>query len=150
MIRPHLDYCIQAWRPHLKKDIDRLEKVQRRATKLVDGLSDVSYQSRLECLRLTTLNTRFLRADLIEVYKIFNGLDCIDSASLFDLSVSSRRGHDFKIFKKGFRLDVGKFKFANRVCEEWNLLNNHIVRAESLNVFKARLDHHLRNFRGYF
>ena len=91
-----------------------------------------------------------MRADLIEVYKIFNGLDCIDSASMFDLSVSNRRGHDLKLFKNSFRLNVGKFKFANRVCDEWNLLTNRIVKAESLNIFKARLDHHLRNVRGYF
>jgi hypothetical protein len=150
MIRPHLDYCIQAWRPHLKKDINRLEQVQRRATKLVEDLSDFRYEDRLKCLRLTTLGTRFLRADLIEVYKIFCGLDCIDSGSMFDLSVANRRGHDLKLFKKGFRLDVGKFKFSNRVCDEWNLLTNRIVKAESLNIFKARLDHHLRNVRGYF
>ena len=38
MVRPHLDYCIQAWRPHLRKDVDKLEKVHRRATKMMEGL----------------------------------------------------------------------------------------------------------------
>ena len=83
MVRPHLDYCIQAWRPHLRKDIDRLEKVQRRATKMIEGLEGCSYLDRLRILGLTTLETRFVRADLIEVYKIFNGLDSLDSGKFF-------------------------------------------------------------------
>ena len=72
IVRPHLDYCVQAWRPH-RKDIDKLEKVQRRATKMVEGLEGYSYRDRLRILGLTTLETRFLRADLIEVFKILKG-----------------------------------------------------------------------------
>ena len=62
---------------------------------------------------------------------------------------STRRGHSFKLFKKWYRLDVGKFKFASRDCEEWNRLGDGIVSAETVNVFKMRLDNHLRNVRGY-
>ena len=50
---------------------------------------------------------------------------------------------------RNHRLDVGKFKFASRVCEEWIRLGDGIVSAETVNVFKTRLDHHLRNVRGY-
>ena len=42
-----------------------------------------------------------------------------------------------------------KFKFASRVCEDWNRLGDGIVSAGTVNVFKTRLDHHLRNVRGY-
>ena len=63
IVRPHLEYCIQAWRPYRKKNIDILERVQRRATK--------------EC-GLTTLETRRLRGDQIEVFKILNGYENID------------------------------------------------------------------------
>ena len=53
-MRPHLDYCMQAWRPHYRKDIDKLEKVQRRATKMVEGLKGYSQSDRLRILGLTT------------------------------------------------------------------------------------------------
>ena len=56
----------------------------------------------------------------------------------------------FKLFKKRCSLDVGRFKFANRVCEEWNGLDDDVVEVGSVNAFKRKLDHHLRNVRGYF
>ena len=61
-----------------------------------------------------------------------------------------RRGHIFKLFKKRCRLDVGRFKFANQVCEEWNRLDDDVVEVGSVNAFKRKLDHQLRNVRGYF
>ena len=69
IVRPHLDYCVQAWRPHYRKNIDKLEKVPRRATKMVERLEGYSYSDRLRILGLTTLETRFLRADLIKIFK---------------------------------------------------------------------------------
>ena len=73
LVIPHLEYSVQAWRPHYRKDIDLIEKVQRRATKLIPQLRDRSYEDRLIFLDLTTLETRPLRGDLIEVFKIFIG-----------------------------------------------------------------------------
>ena len=75
LVRPHLDYCIQAWRPHLTKDIELLEKVQRRATKLIRDCKALSYKERLEKVNLTTLEIRRERADMIEVWKIVNDID---------------------------------------------------------------------------
>jgi len=66
LVRPKLEYCIQAWRPYLKKDIDLLEKLQKRATKLMVRDTSAGYYDRLRLLRLTTLETRRLRGDLIE------------------------------------------------------------------------------------
>ena len=68
-IRPHLEYCVQVWSPHLKKDITLLEQVQRKATKLVKSVSKLSFQQRLEKLEVTTLEKRRERGDMIEVYK---------------------------------------------------------------------------------
>ena len=92
------------------------------------------------------LLTRFLRADLIEVFKILRGFENLDPDRFFQVvGDGARRGHSFKLFKKRYRLDVGKFKFASRVCEEWNRLGDGIVSTGTVNVFKTRLDHHLRN-----
>jgi hypothetical protein len=62
IVRPHLDYCVPAWRPHYRKDMERLEKVQRRATKMVEGLDGYSYGDRLRILGLTTLETTILES----------------------------------------------------------------------------------------
>ena len=70
IVRPYLEYCIQAWRPYRKKDIDKLERIQRRATKMIQELRNLSYESRLLQCGLTTLETRRLRRDQIEVFKI--------------------------------------------------------------------------------
>ena len=67
IIRPHLEYCIQAWRPY-RKDIDTLEHIQRRATKIIPEPRDLSYKERLIECGLTTLETRRLRGDQIEVF----------------------------------------------------------------------------------
>ena len=95
-IRPHLEYCVQAWSPSLKKDVMALEKVQRRATKIIPSLRNKPYQDRLKALNLYTLETRRLRGDLIEVYKILHGLEGIEEKKLFQRhkNWSQVRGHN--------------------------------------------------------
>ena len=73
LIRPLLEYCVQAWSPHLRKDIDLLENVQRRATKLVWRLKDMDYETRLRELDLTSLEDRRTRGDMIYTYRLING-----------------------------------------------------------------------------
>ena len=67
IVRLHIAYCIQAWNPHVRKDIDMLEKIQR-TTKLMPGPRDLIYEERLKECGLTTLETRRLRGDQIEVF----------------------------------------------------------------------------------
>ena len=70
---------------------------------MIEGLEGYSYLDRLRILCLTTLEARFVRADLIEVYKIFNGLDSLDPRRFFVRDVGVTRGHNFKLFKKRVR-----------------------------------------------
>ena len=77
LISPHLEYAIPVWNPSLKKDIDNLENVQHRATRLVPNLKNKWYDDRLRALKLTTHDIRRKRGYLIEFYKIFNDLECI-------------------------------------------------------------------------
>ena len=83
LFRINLRFKLEAWSPYLRKYIDMLEKIQRRATKLIPGLRDLRYEERLKECGLTTLETRRLRGDQIEVFKILNGYENIDSNIFF-------------------------------------------------------------------
>ena len=142
IVRPHLEYCIQAWRPYRKKDIDMLERVQRRATKMIQKLRNISYEMRLKECGLTTLETRILRGDQIEVFKILNGYENIDR-NIFSQSRKRRtRGHGVTLAKKQCRLDIRKF--SQRTVNDWNRLSADCVGASSVNIFKNKIDIYLR------
>jgi len=83
LVRPHLDYCVQAWRSHLIKGIQVLEKVQRRATRFIEECRGMSYEYRLRTVGLTTLETRRLRADKVEVHKILRGFEGTEEVKCF-------------------------------------------------------------------
>jgi hypothetical protein len=88
MIRPHLEYAVQVWNPRLLGDIESLEKVQRRATKIPTKLSRLSYDQRLAELGLTSLKDRRVRGDLIQMFKIMKGLDVVEWEK--DLNIKER------------------------------------------------------------
>ena len=74
LIRPHLEYGSCIWKPHTKVDMEKIEAVQKRATKLIPELSGLEYSERLKRLNLPCLAFRRLRGDMIETYKIINSL----------------------------------------------------------------------------
>ena len=97
IVRPHLEYANVVWHPRFKKEIVQIERVQRRATKLVPGLRDTPYEDRLQQLDLPSLVYRRYRGDMIEVYKYVNGLNYTSHNGLLPrASASGLRGHDFK------------------------------------------------------
>ena len=140
-VRPHLEYCVQAWSPTYEKDCWLLERVQKRATKMVRGISTLEYEDRLRTLNLFSLKYRRLRGDLIETYKFVNGQDIGYLKGMFEFSRQIRgRDHQHKLIIKQSRTRLRQSFFSRRVVGHWNKLPESVTSAASLASFKKRLD----------
>ena len=143
-VRPILEYCQQVWSPHLQKDIKDIERVQRRATKLIPELKDSPYEERLKHLGLFSLSERRQRGDMILMYKIFHGHLNVDPHKLFSITADNRtRGHQLKIRKENCNSDIRRYFFSQRVVTPWNSLPNHIVLSENIPLFKRSYDRYI-------
>ena len=139
-MKPHLEYAVQFWSPNLRKDIERLENVQKRATKMIAGIRHKSYARRLEDLNLFSLEQRRIRGQLIQVFKILKGIDKLDYSRIFSLSNESTRGNGLKLKVKRYNTNqYGNF-FTNSIVNKWNALPARVVNTDTVEKFKKELD----------
>ena len=151
MIRSHMEYAAQAWSPHLRKDINLLEQVQRRATRLVQGLQNETYEQRKTILGLTSLEDRRTRGDLIEVFKIMHGMENVQRDQFFTMEKDKhkypKRGNGLRIWVPSTKTARRRKFFDIRIINLWNKLPADVVRKQHISTFKLGLDRHLATMR---
>ncbi|KAF7248244.1 LINE-1 retrotransposable element ORF2 protein [Varanus komodoensis] len=141
LVRPQLEYRVQFWAPHYRKDIARLESVQRRATRLVAGLQGMPYEARLRELGLFSLEKRRLRGDMLATYRYVRRRHMEMGRDLFFPAEEGRtRSNGAKLREPRFHLDARKHFLTVRTPRVWNGLPREVIEAPSMQVFKDRLD----------
>ena len=159
-VQCYLEYAVASWNPWLQQDIDTLENVQRRAVRNISGITG-TYEEKLQKVGLTTLRERRLRGDLIQTFKIINGIDDIDSTKFFSMQAdtsthATRQAATAAVNEDGTitttnrlsinpqngRLDIRRQSFSNRVVNDWNALPSYVTEAISVNNFKNLYDIH--------
>ena len=141
-VRPILEYCSVVWCPHLVKDIEAIEKVQRRFTKRLPGMQSLSYFQRLRKLGIESLELRRIRNDLLFAYKIIFGLVDTNMSDFFTTKANENRptrGHRFKLTAPTTKNSVRYNYFSNRTMRIWNGLPADKVNFSSLSNFKRCL-----------
>ena len=145
-VRPILEYCVQAWRPWLAKDIKVLEDVQRRAVRQVRGLKSLTYEEKLKELDLFSLEHRRERGDAIQAWKILHRHDDVDESVWFN-RLANEHDRDTRLSSGYMSLkhksslhDPRANSFSVRVPRIWNSLPESVRSAETLSKFKDEYD----------
>ena len=141
LVRSHLEYGHSVWNPYRIGLIMDLERVQKRATRMVKSCKKLSYSDRLRLLGIPTLKYRRTRGDMIEVYKILHIFYDPSVTPTLTRNYDTRtRGNDLKLIHNRSKLDVRKYSFSSRIVNLWNKLPNYVVLSENINTFKNNLD----------
>ena len=135
-----LMYCSPVWAPYFQRDIVSIEAVQRRYTKSIYGLENISYADRLRELRALSLQNKCLFADLILVYKCIHQLMCCSADDLgLRLMASNTRVANIKLHQQHFTNILKASLFSNRAAREWNRIPIAILQSKSVSTFKQNL-----------
>ena len=109
LVRPHLEYCMQMWSPQYRRDMELLECIQRRVTKMIPGMEQLSYKDRLRELGLFILKKKRLQGDLIADFQYLKGSYRKEGDRLFSRVCGDRtRGNGFKLKEGRLWLDIRK------------------------------------------
>jgi hypothetical protein len=139
-VRPIVESGPQVWSPHLLKDIDVIEKVQRSFTKRIPEVRHMSYPDRLKALKLDSLEQRRIVADLSLMYKIIRNLIDLEFDQFFAFSAYvGPRSHDLKLQIPHAAVDTIKNSFSYRTPKIWNSLPQEIVSAQNLPSFNRKV-----------
>ena len=135
LVRPILEYCSSIWSPYTKDSARKIEQIQHRATKIV------SYSDRLCIICIPTLQLGRLRTDMIQVYKILNGYEDIDTKGFFTVdSDKHTRGKPFKLKKIRGNTMKHISIFSYSTVNDWNSLPSSVMLSNTVNCFKSRLN----------
>ena len=148
-VRPHLEFAVAAWSPCQETDIEHLERVQRKASKLVHRTRHLAYELRLEALKWSTLKERRVRGDLIQWHKILHGHEIVhlnqhhrhyETRSYQGPAANTRLGR-FGIERELVRSCKLRHTFLpNRVSTVWNQLPLQVREEKNTNHFKVAID----------
>ena len=144
-VRCHLEFAVPAWCPWSVGDIEILERVQRRAVNLIVGLKGRTYEEKMMELGITSLLERRKKMDLIQTFKIINGLDDVKSSTWFTLvgpnNVRQTRNTNCEknIVGHRSRTEIRQNFFSNRVVASWNRLPEDIKMSRTLQQFKSKI-----------
>ena len=143
LVRPLLEYGNACWGPFNRADQVLLERVQRRATRMISSLRGLPYPERLRALRLPSLYYRRRRGDMVKVFQLLHGFIDQSPSLFFQLDRGSRtRGHPWKLVKPTALTRTRRSFFGVRIINDWNALPVSVVSANNVDQFKAKLDAH--------
>ena len=142
LVRPLLEYCCAAWNPYLVKHIDRIEAIQRRASRLICR-AELSYEERLQKLKWLTLELRRKYLCLVQMYKIIFGLCDIDATKYFDLigETRTRSNHKFKLRPKHARTNYFQFSNGLDKSRQTSIRKKWTTTLSLQNMFRSIIDH---------
>ena len=149
LVRSHLCYCSQIWRPCLIKDIVNLERVQRKATKFILNDYSSDYKSRLDSINILPLSLWFELQDIMFLIKCLQDpLDTININRYVKFATSNTRANTFNKLKHSFtRTSKGRNFYFNRVVRLWNSLPPQLIDlSSSFSVLKSHIQTFFWNY----
>ena len=156
LVRPKMEFAAAAWNPWLEKDVETLEKVQRRMIRMLSNVRGQTYEERLKDVGLTSLKERRERGDVIEAFKTLNGFNNVEKSEWFEIPESDQRRHGTRsatsigidgqvedrtiLLRERPRTEMRNQSYRLRTARAWDLLPDNVRNAKSVNAFKNSYD----------